>query len=89
MDDRIDRIHRLGDAKARDEILNAAWDLRDSAYDAPESWHALTAESLFQALAEAIDRGPAEDRDWLMAGRLLAAVIEDALAKGGAEGIDT
>jgi hypothetical protein len=50
----IDSILRLRAAKTSDEILDALWDLRDSAYDHPQSWHALTAETLFQALAETV-----------------------------------
>jgi len=85
----IDSILRLRDATTNDEILNALWDLGDSAYDHPQSWDALTAEALFQALAETVAEVPADDRGWFAASRLLARALEKALVPGGQEGVGT
>lgn len=47
-------------------LCDAFWDLRDDAYDHPDRWSAITAEQLFQRLAEYVE--DAEDRgtsiDW-------------------------
>lgn len=32
------------------------WDLRDHAYDHPGRWHGVTAEAVFQRLAEAVEQ---------------------------------
>lgn len=80
MVDLIQGLHRLRDATARDEVLGALWDLRDLAFDHPESWHALTAETLFQALAETLEEVPADDREWLAVNRLLARAIAHVVA---------
>jgi hypothetical protein len=47
-------------------IVDSFWDLRDDAYDHPARWQGVTAEALFQQLAqyvqEAEERG--EPIDW-------------------------
>jgi flavin-binding protein dodecin len=44
----------------------AIWDLRDHSYDHPEQWTGVYAESIFQAMAEIIERAidAGEDVDW-------------------------
>lgn len=51
-----------------------------SGLDRPQSWSALTAETLLQALAEAIEAVPADDPDWLVPNRLLSRAFERVLA---------
>jgi hypothetical protein len=89
MADPIQGLRWLREATTHDEVVNALWDLRDSAYDRPQSWHALTAETLFQALAETVAEGPADDHDWFVANRLLAKSLEKALALGGQRDVGT
>ncbi|MCC2322354.1 hypothetical protein [Cellulomonas xiejunii] len=48
----------LAAAKTKDQLVNAVWDLRDSAYDHPEEWTAFTAYTFFQCLAEELDAAP-------------------------------
>ncbi|QSR26952.1 hypothetical protein CFH99_15080 [Nocardioides aromaticivorans] len=47
-------------------VADSFWDLRDDAYDHPERWSGVTAEALFQRLAECVEE--AEDSgnpiDW-------------------------
>lgn len=82
MDEFIQALHRLRDATAREEILDALWDLRDLAFDRPGSWAPLTADTLLQALAEAVEDMSADDRrDWLIANRLLAHAFEKLLIR--------
>jgi hypothetical protein len=54
-------LQRLGAAKTKQQLVDALWDLRDSAYDQPQVWTALTAETLLQALAEELEQAPPED----------------------------
>jgi hypothetical protein len=79
MVDLIEQVRRLRDATTRGEVLNALWNLRDSAFDRPQSWQALTAETLLQALAETIENIPADDRDLPVANLLLARAFEKVL----------
>ena len=72
-------LHRLRDAPAQSDVLNALWDLRDLAFATPQPWHGITAETLLQALAEAVEDIPADDRDGLRANRLLAHAFEKVL----------
>jgi hypothetical protein len=77
--DLLQGLQNLRDAASRDDVLNAVWDLRDSAYDRPQSWSVLTAETFLQALAEAVEDAPADDREWQVANRLLARALEKVL----------
>jgi hypothetical protein len=79
MVDLIEQVRRLRDATTRGEVLNALWNLRDSAFDRPQSWQALTAETLLQALAETIENIPADDRDLPVANLLMARAFEKVL----------
>lgn len=47
-------------AMAERRLVDSFWDLRDDAYDHPGRWQAVTAEALFQRLAEY--REEAEER---------------------------
>ena len=49
-------------AKNREDIIGALWNLRDSAYDDPKAWRLVSAETLFETLAQAITRLPPEKR---------------------------
>lgn len=55
--------------------MDSFWDLRDDAYDHPGRWEGLTAEALFQRLAECVEEAEerAEPLDWpWVAERMLA-----------------
>ena len=39
-------LQRLGAARTKQQLVDALWDLRDSAYDQPPLWVALTGETL-------------------------------------------
>jgi hypothetical protein len=52
--------------------------LRDSAYDEPQVWTALTAETLLQGLAEAFDQAPPDDGGETSI-HVLARALEKAL----------
>jgi hypothetical protein len=54
-------LQRLGAAETKQQLVDALWDLRDSAYDQPQVWTSLTAETLLQALAEELDQAPLDD----------------------------
>jgi hypothetical protein len=56
------------DVSSRADLVEVVWDLRDRAYDNPDPWDRVDAQSFFQAFAEALD---AEDR---RTGRLTAQV---------------
>ena len=57
-------------------LVDSFWDLRDDAYDHPEHWSGVTAEAVFQRLAEVVEE--AEERgepiDWSrdVAARMIA-----------------
>ncbi|NYF10133.1 hypothetical protein HDC94_001289 [Leifsonia sp. AK011] len=50
------------------------WDLRDDAYDAPARWSGVTAEQVFQRLAESVEA--AEGAGEIDATRDLSAVLK-------------
>jgi hypothetical protein len=54
-------LQRLGVAETKQQLVDALWDLRDSAYDQPHVWTALTADTLLQALAEELEQAPPDD----------------------------
>jgi hypothetical protein len=54
-------LQRHGAAETKKQLIDALWDLRDSAYDQPQVWTALTAETVLQALAEELERAPLDD----------------------------
>jgi len=56
-------------------------DLRDSAYDQPQAWTALTAETLLPALAEELGQAPPDDGGHTTI-HVLARVLEKALDPG-------
>lgn len=78
-------VERLRSSTARDDVINAIWDLRDLAYDHPKSWHGFTAELLFQALAEEADRAPSEAVDWEGLATLLAASLTNVVTWAGVQ----
>jgi hypothetical protein len=61
-------------------IVSAIWDLRDHAYDHPQLWESVSAESVFQAMGESMQRAidSGGEVDW---GRLSTAV-QEALLRG-------
>jgi hypothetical protein len=80
VDDVMIGLQRLAAAQTKDHLIDAVWDLRDSAYDHPESWKGFTAEAFFQRLGEALegasaDRGPAVPADLLA--RVVGAARHD------------
>lgn len=79
MDDLRLGLQRLDDARTTQEIVDALWDLRDSAFDEPQVWQALTAETLLQALAESLENAPAEDGSGQSANRLVAQALRKVL----------
>jgi len=42
-------------AKVQRRIVDSFWDLRDDAHDHPGRWQGVTAEALFQRLAEYVE----------------------------------
>lgn len=56
------------------KLIEAIWDLRDSAYDEPQLWTGLTAETLFQALAEILEAGGPANSAALSSGELARAI---------------
>jgi hypothetical protein len=77
-------LQRLSDAGTKQEYLDALWDLRDSAFDRPQTWNAFTAETLLQALAESLQDAPTEDARVQLASRLLAETFRKVLQTGRA-----
>jgi hypothetical protein len=71
-------FQRLGAAKTKQQLVDALWDLRDSAYDQPHAWTALTAETLLQALAEELEQAP-PDNGGQTSIHVLARAFEKAL----------
>ena len=57
-------------------LVNSLWDLRDDAYDHPERWNGVTAEAVFQRLAEGVEEAGerGEPIDWSrdVAARMIA-----------------
>ena len=72
-------LQRLDGARTTEEFVEAVWDLRDSAFDEPQLWSALTAETLLQALAESLEGAPTEGGSAQPANRLLAQTFRKAL----------
>lgn len=70
---------------ANDErrLVDDFWDLRDDAYDHPERWQGVTADALFQRLAEYVEAaeergGPIEWRRDVTARLIAWRASEDA-----------
>lgn len=51
---------------AERRLVDNFWDLRDDAYDHPDRWQGVTAEALFQRLAEYVEEAEqgGEPIDW-------------------------
>jgi hypothetical protein len=81
MDAPFPELQRLGTAQTKEQLTSAVWDLRDSAYDEPQLWTALTAEGLFQCLAQELENEPG-DEGALTPSRVLARAFEKALTPG-------
>ena len=47
-------------------LVDSIWDLRDDAHDHPDRWHGVTAEDLFQRLAQCVEAADERGRpiDW-------------------------
>jgi hypothetical protein len=62
-------------------VAGAIWDLRDHSYDHSEQWKGVYAESVFQVMAEIIERAidAEEEVDWTM----FPALVQDTLVGGG------
>jgi hypothetical protein len=67
-------LQTLSSAKTKDQLVNAIWDLRDSAHDAPDGWAPFTAEVFFQCLGEELEREPADGGNAVAADLLARAV---------------
>ncbi|MCM3658049.1 hypothetical protein M3147_12380 [Agromyces mediolanus] len=59
MDGLANGLKRLDAAQTTEQLIDALWDLRDSAYDEPERWSTFTAEELLQRLTSELDRDDA------------------------------
>ncbi|HOA59720.1 MAG TPA: hypothetical protein PLZ83_15215 [Dermatophilaceae bacterium] len=70
-------LEKLRSVETREKLIEAIWDLRDSAYDEPETWTDLTAETFFQALAEALEEDHSEGGP-VVASDVLARAISKA-----------
>jgi hypothetical protein len=77
MDDLALGLQRLGAAETKQQLVDALWDLRDSAYDQPQAWGGLTVETLLQALAEELEEAPGDGGQTSIP--VLARVLEKAL----------
>jgi hypothetical protein len=72
------------DVSSRADLVDVVWDLRDRAYDNPDPWDRVDAQSFFQAFAETLD---AEDRrtgrpdnpSWREFGALLRVAADRAM----------
>ena len=71
-------LQRLGAAETKQQLVDALRDLRDSAYDQPMVWTALTAEALLQALAEEFAQALPDDGGQTSI-HVLASAFEKAL----------
>jgi hypothetical protein len=71
-------LQRLGAAETKQQLVDVLWDLRDSAYDEPQVWTALTAATLLQALAEELEQAP-PDGGGQTSIHVLARAFETAL----------
>jgi hypothetical protein len=71
-------LQRLGAAETKHQLVDALWDLRDSAYDQSQVWTALTAETLLQALAEELEQALPDDSGQISI-HVLARAFEKAL----------
>jgi hypothetical protein len=80
-DGRVDGLSigmkRLSVAQTKDELVDALWDLRDSACDTPEAWSGFTAEAFLQGLTGELDEAPAGDED-----QISVLILSRAFAKG-------
>lgn len=56
-------------------IVDSFWDLRDDAYDHPDRWRDVTAEEVFQRLAEIVEQvDPGGDaQDWFVVQQRMVA----------------
>jgi hypothetical protein len=59
------------------DVVGAIWDLRDDAYDHPREWKAVTAEAVFQAVGDVLERAidAGGNMDW----KLFPTVVREAL----------
>ena len=70
-------LQRLDAAQTKDQLVEALWDLRDSAYDAPETWTAFTAERFLQVFTEELEQEPSGDE-----GQISVLALARALRRG-------
>ena len=66
------------DTESRAEFVSAIWDLRDLAYDNPELWRDVTAEDVFQGLAEVLEGEPFQELPATASWREFTAAIRAA-----------
>ena len=69
-------LHRLAAAQTKEALVDALWDLRDSAYDEPASGTDLRPLEILQGLAQELDQASADDQ---IPVRVLAAALGKAL----------
>ncbi|MEJ2578529.1 MAG: hypothetical protein P8Z68_05460 [Kineosporiaceae bacterium] len=69
-------------ANVERRLADSFWDLRDDAYDHPARWQGVTAEALFQRLAEFVEEteNRGEPIDWwhAVAERMIACRVRDS-----------
>lgn len=71
-------LQKLAEAQTKQQLIDAVWDLRDSAYDTPQVWLPITAEALFQGLGEVLEHEATDDISGI-SGDLLARALHKAL----------
>ncbi|MFB8230654.1 hypothetical protein [Cellulosimicrobium sp. NPDC055967] len=76
-------MQRLAAARTKDQLVDAVWDLRDSAYDHPDSWKGFNAETFFQRLGEALDTASVDSGPTVTAALLGRAVREARQSPSG------
>ncbi len=75
-------LQGLGAARTKDQLVNALWDFRDSAYDSPDTWRAFDAEAFWQGLAASLEDGPTADEthvDVLVLAEAMIVAVQGAL----------
>ncbi|MGI5190386.1 hypothetical protein ACQEVI_19785 [Promicromonospora sp. CA-289599] len=65
-------LRDLATAQTNEQLVDALWDLRDSAYDNPATWSDFTAEVFLQSLAAELEQD---------SGPLTTSTVVRALAK--------
>ncbi|MFZ2750968.1 MAG: hypothetical protein WAZ15_11775 [Propioniciclava sp.] len=75
MDDRTRGLRRLSAARTTFDLVDALWDLRDSAHDSPQKWSTFSPEEFLQGMTAHLDDLPDVDADTISIADLAAALV--------------